>query len=78
MLTNKTITAAANKGFASVGVTCILGTLCFDKSFVRLKVFCTEIPIERQARESFQPFVSIQMCNLASLLPRQHHTCLGS
>ena len=43
-------TAAANTGFASGGVTCTLGALCFYSSSVQVDSFMLRNPPERKAR----------------------------
>ena len=42
-------TAAANTGFASGGVTCTLGALCFYSSSVQVDSFMLRNPPERKA-----------------------------
>jgi len=50
MTTQKNRTAATNTGFASGGVTCKLGALCFYSSSVLADSFVLRIPPERKAR----------------------------
>ena len=47
----KTITATGNTGFASGGVTCKLGALCFYSSSVQVDSFVLRNPPERKARK---------------------------
>jgi len=52
-MTNKhgqTRTTATNTGFASGGVTCKLGALCFYSSSVQVDSFVLRNPPERKAR----------------------------
>ncbi len=44
-------TAACNTGFASGGLTCKLGALCFVSSSVQVDSFVLRNPPERKARE---------------------------
>jgi len=53
-----TITPAGNTGFASGGVTCNLGALCFYSSSVQLDSFVLRNPPERKARKRYA-----QACN---------------
>ena len=69
-----------NTGFASGGVTCKLGALCFYSSSVQVDSFVLRNPPERKARkrcvqhifrtyaESFSPIFSER--NLLKLLPK--------
>ena len=45
----------ANTGFASGGVTCKLGALCFVSSVVLVDSFVLRNPPERKARERYAP-----------------------
>ncbi len=47
---------AANTGFASGGVTCKLGALCFYSSLVQVDSFVLLNPPERKARKRYMPF----------------------
>jgi hypothetical protein len=51
-----TKTPAANTGFASGGVTCELGALCFYSSSVLVDSFVLRNPPERKARKRYSPF----------------------
>ena len=44
-----------NTGFASGGVTCKLGALCFYSSVVLVDSFVLRIPPERKARNRYLP-----------------------
>ena len=48
--------AAANTGFASGGVTCKLGALCFYLSIVLVDSLVLRNPPERKARNRYLPF----------------------
>lgn len=48
-----TETAAGNTGFASGGVTCKLGALCFYSSSVQVDSFVLRNPPERKARNRY-------------------------
>jgi hypothetical protein len=48
--------AAANTGFASGGVTCELGALCFYSSSVLVDSFVLRNLPERKARKRYVPF----------------------
>ena len=48
--------AAANTGFASGGVTCKLGALCFVSSEVQVDSFVPRNPPERQAAKRYMAF----------------------
>lgn len=45
---------AANTGFASGGLTCILRTLCFYSSVVLVDSFVLQNPPEREARKRWR------------------------
>ena len=47
---------AGNTGFASGGVTCKLGTLCFYSSSVLADSFVLRNPPERKARKRYKLF----------------------
>jgi hypothetical protein len=47
--------AAYNTGFASGGVTCKLGAMCFYSSFVQVDSFVLRNPPERKARKRYAP-----------------------
>ena len=49
-------TPAHNKGFASGGVTCKLGALCFYSSSVLVDSFVLRNPPERKARKRYGAF----------------------
>jgi len=51
-----TKTPAANTGFASGGVTCKLGALCFYSSSVLVDSLVLRNPPERKARKRYSPF----------------------
>jgi hypothetical protein len=53
-LTLTTRTAACNTGFASGGVTCKLGALCFYSSAVQVDSFVLRNPPERKARKRYR------------------------
>jgi hypothetical protein len=46
----------ANTGFASGGVTCKLGALCFYSSSVQVDSFVLRNPPERKARKRYSQF----------------------
>ena len=48
--------AAPNTGFASGGVTCKLGALCFVSSVVLVDSFVLRNPPERKARKRYASF----------------------
>lgn len=48
--------AAGNTGFASGGVTCKLGALCFYSSSMQVNSFVLRNPPERKARERYVTF----------------------
>jgi len=48
--------AAYNTGFASGGVTCKLGAMCFYSSFVQVDSFVLRNPPERKARKRYPQF----------------------
>ena len=54
MLQRGTKSTTANTGFASGGVTCKLGALCFYSSSVLVDSFVLRNPPERQARNRYQ------------------------
>ena len=47
---------AGNTGFASGGVTCKLGALCFYSSSVLVDCFVLRNPPERKARKRYKPY----------------------
>ncbi len=47
---------AANTGFASGGVTCKLGALCFYSSVVQVDSFVLRNPPERKARNRYHTY----------------------
>jgi hypothetical protein len=49
----------ANTGFASGGVTCKLGALCFYSSSVQVDSFVLRNPPERKARKRYGKFIEI-------------------
>ena len=49
----ETKTPTANTGFASGGVTCKLGALCFYSSSVQVDSFVLRNPPERKARKRY-------------------------
>ena len=49
-------TLAHNTGFASGGVTCKLGALCFYSSSVMVDSFVLRNPPERKARNRYAPY----------------------
>ena len=51
--------AAGNTGFASGGVTCKLGALCFYSSSVLVDSFVLRNPPERKARKRYCNFLNI-------------------
>ena len=55
-MTDERRTTTANTGFASGGVTCKLGTLCFYSSSVLVDSFVLRNPPERKARKRCMPF----------------------
>ena len=49
-------TTAPNKGFASGGLTCKFGALCFYLSSVQVDSFVLRNPPERKARNRYMPY----------------------
>jgi len=54
---NEQRSTAANTGFASGGVTCKLGALCFYSSSVLVDSFVLRNPPERKARKRWRSLV---------------------
>jgi hypothetical protein len=58
------IKTTANTGFASGGVTCKLGTLCFYSSSVQVDSFVLRFPARRKApKRWWQPYLKIGKFN---------------
>lgn len=54
-ITGQIRSTAANTGFASGGVLCKIGALCFYSSSVLVDSFVLRNPLERKARERYTP-----------------------